>query len=52
MSTIRSLGRFYVPLLGVYFILLGIAALFGVSVPMVVMGVLALIIGILALLAS
>lgn len=52
MNTLRSLGRWYLPLLGIYFLLLGIAALFGVAVPAVLMGVLALVIGILALLSS
>ena len=52
MATLRSLGRFYVFLLAIYLILVGIGLLFGVSAPSLVIGVLALIAGILALLAS
>ena len=52
MTTLRSLGRFYLPLLAIFLILTGLGILFSLSVPSVLLGVLALVAGILALFAS
>lgn len=52
MSTLRSLGRWWVPLAGLFLILTGISLLFGISVPSIILGILALLAGIFALFAS
>jgi hypothetical protein len=53
MNTFRaSLGRFGLPLLAVWLILWSLGALFGLSVPVVILGVLALLSGILLLIST
>lgn len=53
MNTFRSsLGRFGLPLLSVWLILWALTALFGIAVPAIIMGLLALIAGILILLST
>lgn len=52
MSTLKSLSRWFLPLLGVYFILIGIGMLFNLVIPVIVLGLLAVFVGVLALLAS
>lgn len=50
MNTIKSLGRWALPLLGIYMILVGLGLLFGLNLPALLMGILALVIGVLLLL--
>jgi len=53
MTTIRaSLAKWALPLLGIYLILIGIATLFGVAVPAIILGILALVVGVLLLLST
>lgn len=52
MNTIRTLGKWWVPLAGIYLILVAIGLLFSVAVPAVLLGVVALLAGIFALFAS
>lgn len=52
METIKSVGRWWTVIIAIFFILTGISLLFGLSVPAVIMGLLALIGGILLLLSS
>lgn len=52
MTTLRSLGRWWVPLAGLFLILTGIGLLFNIAVPTIILGLLALLAGIFALCAS
>lgn len=52
MSTLRSLGRWFVPLASVFFILTGLSLLFGLTVPAIILGIIALLAGVFGLLAS
>lgn len=52
MESIKSIARFWVVIVGIFLILTGISLLFNVAVPVVLMGVLALVAGIFALFAS
>lgn len=52
MNTIRGIGRWWIPLVGIYLIIVGIGLLFNVGIPTVIVGVLALVAGILALFSS
>jgi hypothetical protein len=52
MTTLRTLGKWWVPLAGIWFVVTGLSLLTGGALPAVVMGALAVIVGILALLAS
>jgi hypothetical protein len=53
MSTFRStLARFAMPLIGVYLLLIGLGLVFGLAVPALLLGIVALFAGICALCAS
>jgi len=52
MNTIRSLGKWWIPLAGLFLILFGIGLLFDTTVPATLSGVLAILSGTLALLST
>ena len=52
MNTLRSIGKWGLPLAAIWLILTGIAQLGIFSVPAIIMGILALLAGILILLAT
>lgn len=52
METIKSVARWWILFIAVFFILTGISLLFGLSVPAVIMGLLAFIGGVLLFFSS
>lgn len=52
MTSIKSIARWWVVFAAIFFILTGLSLLFGITAPAVIMGILALVAGILGLFAS